>query len=531
MTDPTTEVQRPQPESSDHDQSTATPRAPRDARSEVSGLAAVPGGGSSGADAPTDVLSPVSSSPTGDADETTGAPPEAPPGSARETRNAYDTPKRSPDPPTEVLPPGPASSTDETDERGNGVPSALRRPSSAWAWGSSDARSTAGSGRPWFAVAAVAALVGALIGAGAGLGTATALRPSTTIVEHFAANTSLPPATMDIQAVLARVLPAVVSITASGPAPAAGGFGGGFGFFGGPFGGSASTAEGTGMVVTPDGEVVTNNHVIAGATTISVTIPGSTKQYPATVIGADPTDDVALLQVHGVSGLPTVTFGNSATVEVGDAVLAIGNALGLAGGPTVTNGIVSALGRTVTASDGSTTETLTDMIQTDAAINPGNSGGPLVNAHAQVIGMNTAVAQSAGPGNAAAQDIGFAIPVDKIESLLPLLRKGGTVTQGTAYLGVEVVTLTPEVQAEYGIGTQTGALVAAVASGSPAATAGIRPGDVIVRVDSTSIGSAEDLVLAIRAHRPGDRVTISYWRGSVERSTTVVLGSTPTTEG
>jgi serine protease Do len=231
-----------------------------------------------------------------------------------------------------------------------------------------------------------------------------------------------------------------VEITAHAEVPIQGyPFGGGFGGFPGGFGGygpygsapmeESVVDEGTGMIITSTGEVITNNHVIADAKSISVKVPGHSGTYSASVVGTDPTDDVALLQLHGISNLPTVTFGNSSHVVVGERVLAIGNALGLGGSPTVTSGIVSALGRTVSASDPVTGlhETLTNMIQTDAPINPGNSGGPLVNMKGHVIGMDTAAATSAGPGNGSAQDIGFAIPVNRIEHLLPLLRKGGTI--------------------------------------------------------------------------------------------------------
>ena len=171
------------------------------------------------------------------------------------------------------------------------------------------------------------------------------------------------------------------------------------------------------MIITSDGEVLTNNHVIelysqGGNTgTITVTEYGQTKALPTTLVGYDQSKDVALLKINNASNLPTVTFGNSGKAVVGDAVVAIGNALGLAAGtPTVTQGIISALGRSVTAGgEGTQTETLQNMIQTDAAINPGNSGGPLIDTSGQVIGMNTAVAGTSSDGTSS-QNIGFAIP-------------------------------------------------------------------------------------------------------------------------
>ncbi len=179
--------------------------------------------------------------------------------------------------------------------------------------------------------------------------------------------------------------------------------------------------EGTGMIVTSSGDVVTNDHVVAGARSITVTLHGSSTTHRATLVGADQTDDIALLRIEGVSGLPTVTFGDSSTVQVGDPVVAIGNALGLGGSPTVTSGIISAENRQITASrDDGGTETLGGMLQTDAAINPGNSGGPLVDSAGQVVGMNTAGAGTSSDGSSA-QDIGFAIPSNRISAVVDRL--------------------------------------------------------------------------------------------------------------
>ncbi len=319
--------------------------------------------------------------------------------------------------------------------------------------------------------------------------------------------------------IVKKVLPSVVSIDAVSP-------GGGSGFPG--LSGGATEAQGSGMIITTTGDVVTNNHVIAGATQVTVTRYGSTKAIPARVIGADPADDLALLQIDGVSGLSPVTFGSATNLQVGDAVVAIGNALALQGGPTVTSGIVSALGRTVQASDtgGSSSENLTNMIQTDAPINSGNSGGPLVDSSGDVIGMNTAVAASSA-GNAPAQNIGFAIPSDKIENLIPLLHKGGTVQAGSAYLGVDVETLTPALRQAYSFVPQSGAVVADVVSGSPADSAGIQQGDVIVAFGGNAITNADDLVTAVRSRSPGASVKVAFWRGQVKMTVTATLASTP----
>jgi S1-C subfamily serine protease len=255
--------------------------------------------------------------------------------------------------------------------------------------------------------AIVAAVIGALAGAWIGIGS------QQTVVEKFFPNQSVIANPVDVQGVIAQAEPAVVSIDTIGY----------------PAGGEAGevlVGAGTGMILTSSGMVLTNNHVIAGASTITVTLFGQTKRLGAHVIGADPATDVALVQIDGGHDLPTVTLGNSDDVEVGDNVVAIGNALGLPGGPTVTEGIVSGLNRTLSAESDFTkaTENLHGLIETDAPINSGNSGGPLLNSQAQVIGMNTAVAEST-TGNAPAQNIGFAIAVNTIKALLPTLGGSG----------------------------------------------------------------------------------------------------------
>jgi putative serine protease PepD len=284
------------------------------------------------------------------------------------------------------------------------------------------------------------------------------------------------------------------------------------------------------MIISSNGEVVTNNHVISGATTITVTLYGSLKALPATLIETDPADDVALLQIQNQSNLPTVTYGDSDNIQVGDAVVAIGNALGLsAGTPTVTQGIISAKGRTVQATDSSasSTETLNNMIQTDAAINPGNSGGPLVDSSGMVIGMNTAVASSAD-GTSQAQDIGFAIPSNRITQLLPELRSrsiGNAGPSGTGYLGVQIETLTTSLRSAYNFVPVHGAVVIQVESGSPAESAGLHEGDVIVSLDGKAITSADQLATAVQADKPGQTVTIGLFRGQARKSLTATLTS------
>ena len=317
------------------------------------------------------------------------------------------------------------------------------------------------------------------------------------------------PSGLTIPALVQKVLPSIVSIDVKS---------------------SLGEDQGTGMIISANGLVLTNNHVIAAATngggTISVTRTGSTKALPATLIGTNPIDDVALIRINGASGLPTVTFGNSSKLVAGDAVVAIGNALGLAAGtPTVTQGIVSALGRTVTAGTSSTTETLSNMIQTDAAINPGNSGGPLLDSQGAVIGMNTAVAGSTSDGTSA-QNIGFAIPVGTIESQLKPLIAGESVVSHGARLGVFVEDNSTANQFQYGLTTAVGALITSVIPGTGAAKAGIQAGDVIIGIGGVKVNSAQDVQSIISQHHPGDHVTVSIVRGAKHLVLKAVLSST-----
>jgi S1-C subfamily serine protease len=374
----------------------------------------------------------------------------------------------------------------------------------------------------WAVVSLAAALIGAVVGGS--IVAASNHNTGSTTVKEISAGPALLNGTTNIETVIAKVLPAVVSIDATSPEPASQSL----------FGGSSSGEQedqGTGMIITSNGEVVTNNHVIDGATTITVTLYGSLKALPATLIDTDPTNDVALLQIDNESNLPTVSLGDSDNVQVGDAVVAIGNALGLsAGTPTVTQGIISAKGRTVQASDssGDNTETLSNMFQTDAAINPGNSGGPLVDSSGKVIGMNTAVAANED-GTAQAQNIGFAIPANKIMLELPKLRSksiNNNSQSGSGYLGVEIETLTSQLRSAYNFVPTQGAVVLEVEPGSPADIAGLQEGDVITSLDGTAITSADQLGTAIQADKPGQSVKIGLYRGQAQMTVTATLAST-----
>jgi S1-C subfamily serine protease len=375
------------------------------------------------------------------------------------------------------------------------------------ATGASSTRAPVGEGarppRRWFAVAALvlaAALLGGVIG---GLVTRGSQTPGATVtIEQGGQRPGalLTASGASIPNLVRRVAPAVVSINVST---------------------QSGGDQGSGMIITPSGLVVTNNHVIAAAAAgggvVTVTRTGTSTPMLASLLGADPTHDVALLQILHASGLPHVTFGNSRQLVVGDGVVAIGNALGLAAGtPTVTQGIVSALGRTVTASDAisNATETLHDMIQTDAAINPGNSGGPLIDSNGLVVGMNTAVAGSA-PDGSSSQNIGFAIPAATIESLLSSLDHAGVAppARGGAYLGVEIRTVTPALALSEHLPVTSGALVLQAFPGSGAAAAGLQAGDVIVEVNGTTIATNAGVTAVLSKITPGATIPVVVARG------------------
>jgi len=353
----------------------------------------------------------------------------------------------------------------------------------------------------------VAALVGGLAGHFAS--SSTSHGGEVTINEVSAAPGTGSTSGMNIPKLVQKVLPSIVSIKVVG---------------------GGSEDQGTGMIISKRGLVVTNNHVIAAAVdggTITVTRSGTTQSEAATLVGTNPVDDVALIRINNASNLTPVTFGNSNKLEVGDSLVAIGNALGLAAGtPTVTSGIVSALGRTVTAGTDTATETLNNMIQTDAAINPGNSGGPLLDSSGNVIGMNTAVAGTLSDGENT-QNIGFAIPVATIQSLLPTLMAGESVVTHGAFIGVEIESMTPSLQSQYGFTVSSGAVVMSVISGTGAAAAGVKQGDIIVGINSTTIDSAQDVSSVISSLHPGQRIALHIVRGTKHLVIDVTLGKEP----
>ena len=326
-------------------------------------------------------------------------------------------------------------------------------------------------------LAAIVAVSLVLVGAGGGAGIAYVSRQS----QGTAAGLATSPAghSLTTAQVASAVGPAVVDI-------------------------NTNLGEGTGMIATSNGEIITNNHVVEGATSINVVIENR-GTYKATVVGTDATADVAVLQVSGVRGLPTVKFGSFSTVRIGNPVVAIGNAGGQGFPSTVTAGAVTALGRTITASDqNGVSESLTGLIQMDALIEPGNSGGPLVNSSGDVIGMDTAAASADG-----ATPIGFALPINRVLQIANDIEQGkggqGIVIGVVAFLGVEGATASIQ-----GSGSATGAGLEYVEPGSPAYLAGLQGGDVIVAFDGHATPTMNELATLIHKLRPGDRVKVTF---------------------
>ena len=282
-------------------------------------------------------------------------------------------------------------------------------------------------------------------------------------------------------------------------------------------------AEGTGIILTTSGEILTNNHVIDNASSVTVQIDGQGPQLAAKVLGYDPVDDVALIQVENTTGLSlkVAPLGDSNTVSVGDPVVAIGNAEGRGGTPAVVSGTVTGLDQSITASDGDTSESLTGMIQMNANIVPGDSGGPLVNAAGKVIGMNTAGSQNGdGFGNQVTTQ-GFAIPIDTADQIAQQIASGhssGSIQIGGGPLiGVSVID-----------NAGAGALIQNVVSGSPAAAAGLKAGDVIDSVNGTSISSSADLSSAMRTLHPGQTIQLGWMDSSGQQHTaSLTLGTGP----
>jgi S1-C subfamily serine protease len=320
--------------------------------------------------------------------------------------------------------------------------------------------------------------------------------------------TSLPPTDEPVAAVAAEALPAVVNVTTD------------------VFSSSGQTGQGvgTGFIVRPDGIVVTNCHVVEGATKITVfTSAKNPERYDARVIGGDCEHDLAVLKIDG-SDLPTLPLGDSSKLVLGQNVVAIGYALALEGGPTVTAGIVSSLDRTVQVQDPNCdvcrnfTRTYSSVIQTDAAINHGNSGGPLLNRQGQVVGINSAGADTA-------ENVGFAIAIDSVKASVQ--QAIDSPLAPTGYMGVQTADVTSALAMQLGLSATEGAYVIATTQGGPADDAGIRAGDVIVSVDGHAVSDTTDLGNVLADLQPGDAVPVEVDRHGQQQTFTVTLDARP----
>jgi putative serine protease PepD len=352
------------------------------------------------------------------------------------------------------------------------------------------------------------ALAAGLIGGGASAAVTHQLDDNSTAAAVPALNTPVSATKTSpdaVEQVASRLLPSVVSIQERAP--------------------DGSGGEGTGVILSADGLILTNNHVVANAAnggSLSVTLnDGSTTS--ATIVGRDPVTDLAVVRAKGVSGLRVATLGRSSDLRAGESVVAIGSPLGLQG--TVTSGIVSALNRPVRTGDaasGDASSTVIDAVQTDAAINPGNSGGPLVNLAGQVVGINSAIATlGGGSGQSGSIGVGFSIPIDQARWIAKQLIDSGHATH--AQLGVSV----RDALSTDSAGT-AGAYLAAVTPGGGAQAGGLQAGDIVTKVDDRRIDGADSLIAAIRSHRPGHKVQLTYVRGGKIDQTAVTLGNDAT---
>mgnify|MGYP001348978716 CR=1 FL=1 len=310
-----------------------------------------------------------------------------------------------------------------------------------------------------------------------------------------------------------KVRPAVVQITNNQKAQ---------GRFGIANGAVVPAGVGTGFIFDKRGYILTNNHVVEGANSLTVATTDN-KTFDAKIVGTYPLGDLAVVQINSNGDLPTVSLGDSSKLQVGDPLVAIGNALALQGGPTVTAGVVSALGR-VEQEPGNGPNSnggvfLVDLIQTDAAINPGNSGGPLLNAEGQVVGINTL-------GSSQAQGIGFAISINSAKPVADALIAGQPVPR--PFVGVTTGSLNPRQDAQLNLPANTGIGIATVQPGTPADKAGLKANDIIIKFDGQTIHGEEGFVGLLLMHKPGDTVTFTVLRNQQQQDITVTLGQAPT---
>lgn len=359
--------------------------------------------------------------------------------------------------------------------------------------------SSAASGQPQSQPLATAAAVSSSAPANA-----TAAATSTTATTGAA----LP----DVASVAAKVRPATVLVSniAQGRPTRAN-----------PTGSEVPQGAGTGFIIDPSGIIVTNAHVVEGAQRLTVQLPPPDgRTFDATLVGSATNNDLAVLRISG-QNLPTVPLGTSASLKIGEWVVAIGNALALPGGPTVTAGVVSALGRDATepgSTPGQRGPTLFDLIQTDAAINPGNSGGPLVNMRGEVVGINTL-------GTTEAQGIGFAISIDTAKPIIDQLIQTGKVS--VPYLGISTASVTASIAAANGLPRNDGVYIQQVIPGTPAAQAGLQQGDIIFGIDNDTVKDTTTFQKALLKHKPGDQIALKINRGGTETTVQVTLGERP----
>ena len=273
-----------------------------------------------------------------------------------------------------------------------------------------------------------------------------------------------------------------------------------------------SASSGSGFIITQDGYIVTNHHVVSGASSVTVTLHDG-REYPATVVGSDSDYDVAVLKINATD-LQPVTLGNSSSVNVGDSVLAIGNPLGELTF-SMSQGIVSCCDRAINV-DG----TPFNMIQVDASINPGNSGGPLMNLYGEVVGIVSAKYSSYS--DTTVEGLGFAIPIGDVQAIITDIMENGQVTDKPSF-GITAGTMTEQMAAQYQIEQKSGAFVYSVNKGGAGEKAGLRMGDVITKVDSTDIASMEDLTAAKKGHKAGDTVTVTYFRDGSSHTTSLTF--------
>lgn len=313
----------------------------------------------------------------------------------------------------------------------------------------------------------------------------------------------------DIASVVAKVSPSVVSVVTKSSANS-------------PYAyGAEQEGAGTGVIVGSAGYILTNKHVVDGAGTVGIVLADGTHYENVKVLGSDPLNDIAFLKIPNVTDLPPAELGDSTSIRVGQKVVAIGNSLGQYQN-TVTSGIISGTGRPVSAQSGDSVETLTDLIQTDAAINPGNSGGPLLNLKGQVIGLNTAIVEDA-------QGIGFAIPIGSTKGALKGVLKNETVDR--AYLGINYIPITADVAKEHGLLVKKGAYVfsgnekTAVVAGSPADKAGIKDKDIITKVGTIEVGDRGSVASLVAEFAPGDTIELTILRDGKTMTIKVTLAA------